>query len=214
MVFTTINYTCTDKGFTWVDKCAFQDIYCELDVVTGTYAAFRVLDLRRNVITYLNHIIFEYIINMTHLYLSDNNLVYIEEYTFSKNTKLEVFHISNNRLAKLPTNIFQNTTQLTTIYLDNNNFTTFIIDSENLLVVQFISLENNPLISLDQGTWIPFLRQHYYDNLNITIDVFKNSSLCEQQWILNRKMFVKNIIENVWIYMENKCNVMKISNNS
>ena len=177
-------YKCKNKCITSIHGCTFLDDRCSNH---SKYPKLKGLSLDNNNIKELHEQTFMALTNVTFIVLHNNEIVNLPKYLFKYNIKLTNINLNNNHLTNISIHLFINNTKLKKIQLLNNKIKHFIIECKYLRDLTLLYLHGNPLLSLDEDTFMSLLSPHYYNNLKITFDTSSftcYSMLCNMSWLL------------------------------
>ena len=168
-------YNCSYNRLEGLDICAFRDIHCRID---ATY----------------------YITTLKQLYLNNNEIKTLPEYLLISLTNLENISLSYNQITHIPYYLFSNNYKLKKIFLMHNKIKIFILELSHLLSLHTMSLYNNPVETIHEGTLKTFFLVRITNKFiglgNINIEQFKCD--CNIEWIGRIKSSIVVNRFNMW----------------
>ena len=125
------------------------------------------LDLSFNSLETISPAILSNLTDLNYLKLSHNQLSRIEPETFSFLNNLKILEMQHNLLSLLSKNVFQVYQGLAVLNVSYNKIQTICADScSNIGNVEIIDLRNNPLLSLNDNSFVGF------NQASILVDTF------------------------------------------
>ena len=152
-------FICFGNKLEGMDICSFRNINCSTNAINYP--------------------------NLKHLYLNNNEIKTLPEDLLISLTNLEKISLEYNHITHIPYYIFSNNYKIQTILLMHNKIKIFILELSHLLSLHTMSLYNNPLETIHEGTLKTFFLVRNTNKFiglgNINIEQFKCD--CNIKWI-------------------------------